>query len=98
LSNAIKFSEIGGEVTLLQTSEADSTTVTITDTGLGIEANIIERIFDKFYQGDTSHSGEGNGLGLALSKRVIEILGGQINVSSEVGKGSSFSVTLPLKY
>jgi signal transduction histidine kinase len=96
LSNAIKFTEPGGEVTLLQTSEADSTTVTITDTGLGIDTNIIERIFDKFYQGDTSHSGEGNGLGLALTKRVVEILDGQINVSSEVGKGSSFSVTLPL--
>jgi signal transduction histidine kinase len=98
LSNAIKFSEPHGEVTLTQTSDANSTTVTITDTGVGIDENIIERIFDKFYQGDTSHSGDGNGLGLALTKRVVDTMDGQINVSSEVGKGSSFSVTLPLKY
>jgi signal transduction histidine kinase len=96
LSNAVKFTERGGAVTLTQTSEPASVTVTVTDTGCGIDGRIIERIFDKFYQGDTSHSREGNGLGLALTKRVVEILGGQIKVNSEIGKGSSFSVTLPL--
>jgi signal transduction histidine kinase len=97
LSNALKFTESGGKVRLMQTSEPDSVTVTVSDTGCGIGARVIGRVFDKLYQGDSSHSGEGNGLGLALAKRVTDILGGQISVTSEVGKGSVFSVTLPLE-
>jgi signal transduction histidine kinase len=94
LSNAIKYTEDGGAIALNQTSDEDSVTVTITDTGQGMDRATQEHIFDKFYQGDSSHSGEGNGLGLALVARVIELVGGTIAVKSEVGQGTTFTVNL----
>ncbi len=94
ISNAIKFTEPGGSVTVTLREHIDRVTVSVKDTGCGISKETGAHIFDKFYQGDTSHSGEGNGLGLPLVKRVIDILGGEISVKSELGRGSTFTITL----
>jgi len=93
-SNAIKFTDKGGTVSLQLTEENGDTVVAVTDTGCGFGSEVGLHIFEKFYQGDASRATQGNGLGLALVKRVVEISGGDISVSSEVGKGSCFTVRL----
>lgn len=94
LTNAIKFTESGGRVKVLLKQENETAVVTIADTGCGIDDSICKRIFDRFYQGDTSHLVDGYGLGLSLVKRVIDLVGGQILLTSEIGKGSTFTVRL----
>lgn len=98
LSNAIKFTEPNGSIYVSLFLQGDYVFIKIKDTGCGIDAQSGKHIFDKFYQGDTSHSSEGNGLGLALVKRVIDNLGGQIVVESIVGKGSTFTIILKKHY
>ena len=93
-SNAIKFTEPGGTVSLILVAQGDQAVVMVSDTGCGISQDVGKHIFEKFYQGDTSHATKGNGLGLALVKRVIDITQGDIQVNSEAGKGSTFIVKL----
>lgn len=93
-SNAIKFTPEYGKITVNLKKNNNGVTVSVSDTGCGMDEKTMERIFDKFYQGDTSHSEKGNGLGLALVKRVIDLLGGEIAVESTPGAGSTFTVRI----
>lgn len=94
ISNAFKFTPDGGTVSLSLFTEDPYAVVKVADTGCGMTAEVGRHIFEKFYQGDTSHSAQGNGLGLALVKRVVDILHGEISVESTAGIGSTFTVKI----
>ena len=92
ISNAVKFTPDGGTIGLSLKTENDSVIAQVRDTGCGMKPEVGQHIFEKFYQGDTSHATQGNGLGLALVKRVVDILNGEIGVQSVYGEGSTFTV------
>ena len=94
ISNAVKFTPDGGTIGLSLKAEGSSVIVQVRDTGCGMKPETGIHIFEKFYQGDTSHATQGNGLGLALVKRVMDILNGEIGVQSVYGEGSTFTVKL----
>jgi signal transduction histidine kinase/CheY-like chemotaxis protein len=96
LSNAVKFTPHGGRVDLCASIHGQDLVVTVADTGVGVAAEDCQRIFDSFQQGARpSEQAEGTGLGLTLSKRIVELHEGRIWVESEVGSGSTFGFALP---
>lgn len=94
ISNAIKFSPAESEIKIRLLNGEDKITFSISDCGPGVGEDAQKHIFDKFYQSDTSHKEEGNGLGLALVKKIVEIEGGEINVRNNDDVGCTFTVTL----
>ena len=94
ISNAVKFTPEGGTIRVSLKTHGDQVVICVQDTGCGIKPEVGQHIFEKFYQGDTSHATQGNGLGLALVKRVMDILNGEIGVQSVYGQGSTFTVKL----
>ena len=95
-NNAIKFTPEGGTVSCSLRSEPDQIIVEISDTGIGMTDETRCHIFDKFFQGDTSHTGDGNGIGLTIVSRILFLCKGSIDVRSKPGQGSTFTVTLPV--
>lgn len=96
LDNAAKFSPDGGSVVVNLRIEKDGIVLSVTDHGCGMDEETRRHIFDQFYQGDTSHRTQGNGLGLAMAKKIALLHGGEIIVDSQPGNGSCFTVTLPV--
>jgi len=94
--NAIKFTSRGGQVTVSAEASSNEVTISVRDTGAGVPANDLPRIFERFYKADRARSNQGTGLGLAIAKHIVEAHGGRIWVESVEGKGSTFSFSLPL--
>lgn len=93
ISNSIKFTQAGQIILEVNKSNNNSLLFTVSDTGIGIPEDKLDKVFDKFYQIDNKHIG--TGLGLSISKKLIEVMGGNIWVESKEGKGSKFSFTIP---
>ena len=96
LSNAIKFSPEDSTIEVTLKSVGNYANVSISDKGIGMDEEVKKHIFDKFYQGDDSRVTVGSGLGLSLVKKILQLCGGKIEVESELGKGSCFTVSLPI--
>lgn len=93
-SNAVKFSKQNGKIFAGIKETSDSVIVTVADTGTGISEEAAKHIFDRFFQEDTSRKGEGNGLGLALVKKIIDLTESRMEIESEVDAGSRFIISL----
>jgi signal transduction histidine kinase len=99
LDNAVKFTE-QGEIKIVASQQNGALKLVVSDTGIGIEKDELNQIFEEFHRGDSSSTKNyrGTGLGLAIVKTFVSLLGGEVGVESEVGKGANFTVTLPLDY
>lgn len=95
IGNAIKFVPDGGKICVVLRKTQSGVRVCVEDNGIGMSKEVCDRIYEKFYQGDSSRTGSGNGLGLTLVKRIVDLHDGEIVVSSKEGQGSSFAVILP---
>ena len=95
ISNAIKYTDDSGIISITGGIKDDFVIIDISDNGIGMDQETLNHIFDKFYQGDTSHATKGNGLGLALVHRIVDLCDGEILVESEVGAGTTFRINLP---
>ena len=95
IGNAVKFSDGCGRVEIYSKNEGGKYVVTVKDYGCGMDEETQRRVFEKFYQGDSSHRKEGNGLGMALVKKILELNGGSIQLKSAINKGTTFTITLP---
>ncbi len=95
--NAVKYNKDGGRVDITIKEQPDFVSVTVADTGIGIPGSAINRVFERFYRVDKSHSKEvgGTGLGLSIVKHAVKLLGGDVSLESEENKGTSVTVTLP---
>ena len=97
LGNAIKFSPKGAPLSVKLRREGDTAVATVKDAGPGMDDATRARVFEKFFQGDNAHATEGNGLGLALVRRIVDLCGGEVAVESAPGKGAAFTVKLPIQ-
>ncbi|MFB3170942.1 ATP-binding protein [Neobacillus sp. 179-C4.2 HS] len=99
LDNAIKYTPNQGEVWLLLSREGQELCIRVKDTGIGIKKEDFHRVFERFYRADKSRSRQmgGHGLGLSIAKWIVETHEGTINISSEIGKGTEFTIRIPLK-
>jgi two-component system heavy metal sensor histidine kinase CusS len=97
VDNAVHFTPDGGRITISLTTDRDKAEITVRDTGCGIAAEHLPRIFDRFYRADASRSSEGTGLGLALVKSIADLHGGSVSVESEVGRGTLVILRFPSK-
>ena len=96
IHNAVKFTRPGGEVLLAAETELDFVCFSVSDNGVGIPAEDLERIFERFYKADRARSGGGTGLGLSISRHLVEAHGGKIWAESTEGQGSTFYFTIPV--
>lgn len=97
LSNACKYSPIKGQVHFRLAKESDRLKITVNDNGIGMSKNDVEQIFYRFFRGENVESIEGTGIGMSIMKRCLDALGGTVDVESELGKGSTFSLNIPVK-
>ena len=98
LNNALKFTPACGEVSISYEKTSDSLRINISDTGIGMDEETQKKIFDKYYQNDTANITKGNGIGLSIVKRIVELCNGKITVKSQIDHGSTFIIALPITY